>query len=121
VPAAAAAPAPPAPSSGAPVPASATPQALQPAVPTPLVPAGSDDIERLPTAQDLMAAGITLPALQLNLHVYDAMPVNRYVLLNSVRLREGEFTPDGIKVERITVRGVVLEAGGRRFLLVAGG
>jgi len=79
------------------------------------------EIENLPTAQDLLASGVTLPTLQLNLHVYDAAPANRYVLLNSVRLREGEFTPDGIKVERITPRGVILESRGRRFLLSAGG
>lgn len=75
----------------------------------------------LPSAQDLRAAGIALPALQLNLHVYDASPLRRYVLLNGVRLAEGEFTPDGVKVEQITPEGVVLDASGRRFLLSAGG
>jgi general secretion pathway protein B len=75
----------------------------------------------LPSAQDLRAAGVALPALQLNLHVYDASPLRRYVLLNGLRLGEGEFTPDGVKVEQITPEGVVLDAVGRRFLLSAGG
>jgi general secretion pathway protein B len=93
---------------------------MQPAPPMAL-PEPPGDVDNLPTAQDLLASGATLPTLQLNLHVYDPAPANRYVLLNSVRLREGEFTPDGIKVERITPRGVVLDARGRRFLLTAGG
>lgn len=57
----------------------------------------------------------------MNLHVYDPTPALRYVLLNGLRLTEGEFTPDGIKVETIVEGGVVLEARGQRFLLPAGG
>ena len=79
------------------------------------------EAEILPTADELRAAGIALPSLQLNLHAFDTVPAARYVLLNSVRLREGEFTSEGVKVERITPVGVVLEASGRRFLLRAGG
>lgn len=126
----------PAPSPAAPVtPAPAAPAATLPApmlppptlpaaavntLPAPVTPAPAalPDAESLPTAQDLLAAGVPLPPLQLNLHVYDAQPANRYVLLNGVRLREGEYTPDGIKVQAITPRGAVLEASGRRFLLV---
>ncbi len=79
------------------------------------------DIDNLPTLPDLLAAGVALPSLQLNLHVYDATPAHRYVLLNGKRLTEGEFTTDGVKVEQITPTGVVLDAGGRRFRLSAGG
>lgn len=79
------------------------------------------DLDSLPTARDLQASGVALPQLQLNLHVYDPAPAERYVLLNGVHLMEGDFTPDGIKVEVIVERGVVLEAHGRRFLLPAGG
>jgi general secretion pathway protein B len=75
----------------------------------------------LPTLQDLVASGIALPPLQLNLHAYDPNPASRYVLLNTTRLREGDFTRDGIKVERITATGVVLDMRGRRFVLRAGG
>jgi hypothetical protein len=89
--------------------------------PTVVTPEPALDVDSLPTYQDLLAAGVSLPALALNLHVYDANPGNRYVLLNAMRLREGDFTPDGIKLERITPRGAVLDMRGRRFLLTAGG
>jgi general secretion pathway protein B len=79
------------------------------------------DVDNLPTMQDLIATGVTLPAMQLNLHVYDEAPAGRYVLLNSRRLREGDELQDGIRLVRITPRGVVLNARGRLFLLAAGG
>src|SRR5690606_10215124 len=88
------------------------PRASQPA---------SGDASDLPTLDELRAAGIALPALQLNLHVYDPAPAYRSVLLNGIRLREGEYTPDGVKVERITPTGVLLEASERRFRLEVGG
>lgn len=78
-------------------------------------------VDQLPTAKQLQARGVSLPPLLMNLHAYDAAPAHRYVLLNGLRLTEGEFTPDGIRVETITERGVVLEARGQRFLLPAGG
>ncbi len=84
-------------------------------------PDASLDVDNLPTMQDLMATGVTLPAMQLNLHVYDEAAASRYVLLNSRRMREGDELPDGIKLVRITPRGVVLNARGRLFLLAAGG
>lgn len=74
----------------------------------------------LPTLRDLQGRGISLPPLLLNLHVYDDTAAGRYVMLNGLRLAEGEFTPDGIKVETITEGGVVLEARGQRFLLPTG-
>lgn len=89
--------------------------------PAAAAPESALDVDNLPTYQDLITSGISLPKLALNLHVYDASPANRYVLLNAMRLREGDFTPDGIKLERITARGVVLDMRGRRFLLTAGG
>jgi general secretion pathway protein B len=79
------------------------------------------DLATLPSLQDVVAAGVNLPALVMNMHVYDPTPAQRYVLLNGIRLTEGEFTADGIKVEAITERGAVLEARGHRFLLAAGG
>jgi general secretion pathway protein B len=75
----------------------------------------------LPTAQDLTASGVALPAMQMSLHVYDPSPRNRYVLMNSVKLREGDSTPDGMLLHAITASGVVLEWRGQRFLLRAGG
>ncbi len=87
---------------------------------TPTRQAPATDLDSLPTLRELQGRGISLPPLLLNLHVYDPAPALRYVLLNGLRLAEGDFTPDGIKVEAVTERGVVLEARGQRFLLPAG-
>jgi general secretion pathway protein B len=104
-----------APAAAAPVDATAPPLASSP------VTREQQNIDNLPTMQDLLASGIALPALQLNLHVYDEAPANRYVLLNSKRVREGDEVTDGLRVERVTPRGVVLSYRGRRFLMQAGG
>ena len=93
---------------------------LEPQLP-PVTPSADLDSDSLPSAQELRYAGVALPELQLNLHVYDPAPAHRSVLLNGQRMREGEYTGNGVKVERITPAGVVLEAGGRRFRLDAGG
>jgi general secretion pathway protein B len=91
-----------------------------PSTMAPAQPARAGDVANLPTLRDLQGRGISLPPLLLNLHVYDDAPALRYVMLNGLRLAEGEFTPDGIKVEAITEGGVVLEARGQRFLLPTG-
>jgi general secretion pathway protein B len=72
----------------------------------------------LPTAAELSASG--LPEMRLALHSYDDNPANRYVLLNSQRLREGETMQDGVRVERITADGVILSWRGQRFRLQPG-
>jgi general secretion pathway protein B len=77
-------------------------------------------IDNLPTYQDLVAQGVSLPAMQLLLLAYDDLPANRYVLLNARRLREGDEVAEGLRVESIVPSGVVLNAGGRRFVLLAG-
>ncbi len=69
----------------------------------------------LPSDDDLRASGVTLPELHLSLHVYDDNPANRFVLLNSSRLREGQETAEGVRVERIDPAGVVLSWRGRQF------
>jgi general secretion pathway protein B len=74
----------------------------------------------LPSDEELRLAGVSIPELRLSLHVYDDVPANRFVLLNSSRLREGQETPDGILVERIDPNGVVLAWRGRRFRMYPG-
>jgi hypothetical protein len=78
------------------------------------------DVATLPKVSDMVASGIALPELQLSWHVYDAVPQSRYVLLNGSRLREGDFTPDGVRVVAIAPTGVVVEWRGRRMFLNAG-
>jgi len=74
----------------------------------------------LPSDEDLRQSGITVPELRLSLHVYDSNPANRFVLLNSSRLFEGQETADGVRVERILPTGVILAWRGRRFLMSPG-
>lgn len=76
--------------------------------------------ERIPSAQDITSGGTRLPALRLSLHVYDRDPALRYVLLNSLQLHEGDVTPEGLRLERITESGVVLVWRGQRFSLQPG-
>jgi hypothetical protein len=110
------------------MPAVAAPPVAAPPVAAPPVaaarigpPSLSSDVDALPTAQELQAQGVALPELQLNLHIYDPAPEHRSILLNGQRLREGEYTPNGVRVERITEGDVALEAAGRRFRIPAGG
>lgn len=106
----------PSPIASAQPPAAGAPPTLPPAA----APRARLDVESLPRLHELRAAGLALPDLQLNLHAYDPAPAHRSVLLNGHRLREGEYTPDGVKVERITPAGAVLEASGRLFRLDVG-
>jgi general secretion pathway protein B len=78
------------------------------------------DVATLPKVADMLAAGVSLPELQLNWHVYDAAPQSRYVLLNGVRMREGDSTQAGVRVVAIVPTGVVVEWRGRRMILNAG-
>jgi general secretion pathway protein B len=133
-----AAPAPlPAPAQAAPAPAlvpgtvapEATPQPLQVApgasapgasMPPALPSAQNIDVSTLPKVSDMLASGVVLPDLQLSWHVYDPVAASRYVLLNGARLREGDFTPEGVRVVAIAPTGVVVEWRGRRMFLNAG-
>lgn len=96
--------------------------AQQPAQTGPLAatPTQNIDVSTLPKVSDMVASGVGLPELQLSWHVYDAAPQSRYVLLNGARLREGDFTPDGVRVVAIAPTGVVVEWRGRRMFLSAG-
>jgi hypothetical protein len=87
-----------------------------PAVTTTAPPAvRSSDSSSLVTRDDLLARGTSLPNADLNMHVYDANPSLRFVLLNGQRLREGESSKEGLFLERITPEGVVLRYGNNTF------
>ena len=70
----------------------------------------------MPTADDV-AASSGLPELRLELHVYSNRPQERVVFINGAKYREGETTQEGAAVEEITADGVIMSAGGNRFLL----
>jgi len=72
----------------------------------------------LPTYQQAAsAAGANLPELTLNLHAYASNPADRFIFLNMVRLKEGQSTPQGVRVESITPDGAVLSWQGQSFFL----
>ncbi|MBM4232549.1 MAG: hypothetical protein FJ160_00040 [Gammaproteobacteria bacterium] len=72
-------------------------------------------LPRTPSRDELLARGSTIPPVELNMHVYDANPQARFVLLNGQRLREGESSREGIAIERITPEGVILRFGSATF------
>ena len=72
----------------------------------------------LPLYKQLQSApDDALPRLHLDLHVYDADPSKRFVMINMHKLKQGSALPDGVKVISIRPDGVVLSYEGRRFLL----
>ena len=117
-----AAPVPAAPALAAPPSATPTrPMAAPPSVARrstpPAFPMSSEESPTLPSRDDLLAAGAAIPEANLNMHVYDASPALRFVLLNGQRLREGEVSREGLRVEQILPEGVLLSAGGTSFML----
>ena len=80
------------------------------------IPAGPPPARDVPNYQDAAATG-ALPDLAINLHSWSDVPAERYILLNMVRLKEGDTSPQGVKVESITQDGAVLSYQGREFSL----
>jgi general secretion pathway protein B len=112
----------------APAPASVTAVA-QPALPppapeptaTPATPpvAASDDV---PLVYALpLATRQALPPMKLSMHVWNADPLRRFVIVGETRAAEGEPAGTDLNVVEIRRDGVVLEFRGTRFLLPRGG
>ena len=71
----------------------------------------------LPTRDAVLAKGIQLPDLKLDLHVYAEKPADRFVFINMRKLREGESLPEGVRVDAVTPQGADLSYRGTRFTL----
>jgi len=72
----------------------------------------------VPTLEQLPPAiANQLPPLRLDLHVYATRAADRFVMINMRRLREGDATPEGIRLEEITPTGAVMSFRGTRFQL----
>jgi len=72
----------------------------------------------LPTYQQAATApGANVPELALNLHSYSTNPADRFIFLNMTKLREGQSSPQGVRVETITPDGAILSWQGSKFLL----
>ena len=78
---------------------------------------GSGNGEVPTYAQAASVPGANLPELKLDLHAYATNPADRFVFLNMTKLREGQSTPSGVRVESITPDGAVLSWQGSRFFL----
>jgi general secretion pathway protein B len=57
------------------------------------------------------------PALALGGSVWSETPSARFVILGGQVVREGDTTPDGVQVERITPKAVVLRWRDQRAAL----
>jgi general secretion pathway protein B len=60
---------------------------------------------------------LRMPPHRLTVHAYADAPADRFVILNSRKLREGGRTPEGLLLHAIRADGVVLEFEGTRFFL----
>lgn len=80
-------------------------------------PASTPPAALLPSLGELRAEGVAIPELTLELHVYSDDPAKRFVFINGARYRDGDTLKEGPTVRSIRPEGVVLESGGREFLL----
>jgi len=71
----------------------------------------------LPSASALLAQGVDVPPLKLELHAYSEKPAERFVFINGRKYREGERLTEGPSVVTIEPNGVVLSQQGQRFQL----
>lgn len=95
-------------------------EAVEPTLPRPKPASRIIEGEELPTAADLIAAGtLTMPSLNLDLHVYSDAATGRFVIINGRKYREGAELTEGPRVETITPDGVILSNQGRRFALTS--
>ena len=76
-------------------------------------------VEALPTLAMLLPAQREgLPPLRLTMHVYDADPSARFVLIDGRRHRQGDTIADGVVLDAIRHDGVVVARGGLRFVVL---
>jgi general secretion pathway protein B len=69
------------------------------------------------TVIEAMAAGLSLPHMNLDIHVFAPQPAGRFVFVNARKYREGETLREGPRLEEITSDGVILTFQGQRLLL----
>lgn len=112
----------PLPSPGPSQPAAALPGAAAARVaapaPAPGKPPASSTQSELPELRDFdIALRADLPPLRASMHVYDADPARRFVLIDGRRVSEGDVLGESLFLIEIRRDGSVLEFRGRRFLL----
>jgi hypothetical protein len=73
----------------------------------------------LPSLEELRLKGsVNLPALHIDLHVYNESASRRFVSINMNKYRENERLTEGPVLREITPEGVVLEYEGKAFALL---
>lgn len=77
-----------------------------------VVPAGVTVLREMP--EDYRSQ---FPVAALDVHVYDADPARRWVMIAGKRYREGETVASGPLIERIVENGVIFDYGGARVLM----
>ena len=104
-----------------PVPAEPVAERAQPSLPVDTTETALADpaAESLPTASELAAAGVQLPNLSLELHVYHPEPASRWVYINGARYTEGRRLNNGPQLVEVVPEGVILRHEGRPFLLLS--
>jgi general secretion pathway protein B len=56
-----------------------------------------------------------IPAMTVQLHSYSSKPSERFVYINSIKLREDESLMSGLRLEQITPDGMIFSYKGYRF------
>jgi general secretion pathway protein B len=77
------------------------------------------EVNNAPTMAQVVARGVSVPPLTLELHVFSTQADQRFVRINSESYREGERLNEGPTVEAITEEGVVLNYLNENFLLLS--
>lgn len=98
----------------APAPPAASAGAQQPApAPTPAIAKAAPD---LPMYYELpFNVRKDLPTLAVSMHVYAAVPEQRFVVIDGERKSEGEVVREGLTLREIRSDGIVLDLRGQRF------
>ena len=99
-------------------PAGQGPQAATPAArPAPAKPAvGTSIAPDLPLYYELpYNVRKDLPDLTISVHVYSAVPAQRFVIIDGERRVEGDTVQDGLTLHEIRPDGIVLEFRGQKF------
>ena len=86
-----------------------------PAIPVPPV---EQSIRTLPSLDQVVAEGLSLPPLELQLLSYREDAAERFVFINGFQYRQGQRVQNGPLIVSIYPEGVVLRHGGTDFALL---
>ncbi len=81
--------------------------------------AGPTTSTRAPSRAELIADGLSIPDVRLELHAWDPSADRRFAFINGQRVVEGEALREGPRVVSIDTDSVTLSYGGTRFRITA--